>query len=1238
MEFSYQSALILPLPSTLPQLHSEIQAVRIKRDKAYGRWMPHINLLFPFATPSSPPSSRYHEALEALTARLKAFPSFRLWFSSIGSFSQGKVQTVHLVPETDPPNALADLFALIVKAFPEYLSHQKRGMAFSPHLTIGQWPSSSSLDEIRSEISLSLSLSLSLHVDCLHIIARDGDAPFSMVSSLSLGYSDDVAVEVEEMNSDLLSLWEEKKKKVPHAKVYLPELSREEGGKESQIGKEIEEKEKEKEKEEEEEVSHKVKADTLNPNASEDVLVRIHIPSELYPRQTRRLVFICDTSGSMEGAPKNLTILAVESLEKELEFEIVNYSTKAMLHAGTAEALRKSWQCGSTYFRLAFQTMIEYLHSHRHAEIDFCFMTDGHPSDDPFSPSQKGKSLNDLKEAIQTYKKSEGMDVTVHSFGLGSNSNLNLLESLRTCGSKEGVLVYASSKSNSQVTAKADEENIMKELRTVMSFAGHSRQCVVVSHGREYPADFFPNEANDMMDTEIWMAEKPDTLKLLFPSAPGVTVRTIDILEIAYVPLDYESELCRLRRDLFSNTGQFKIVELEMRLNEIRTKIQNEVPRESRSEALDLYEEVERDLDEVRKLAAEKVGAGLVQSDLIGRFKALAFRGRLQKARRAKIMDQQTLKNAHLLRGIESQLKKYPMPSKEELNEIDLKFPDLCDDIYGDSLGDILASSHSNILVLGLQVERDEVVVDQPVCLSVTLCNTLVSWATIEKAADFQNRQGNASASGSFTFAEKTCLLKGINGEELNAGLPLYGNAHHYRRVRTLLPLLCGHFFLLSPTGYSYKQIPALFAVLARLHRQAKSDRSIMIVEHFRLVCAEIMRDDILLNRLKVPETLKPRNILKAFCGDVRSHQKSELPTVDVVIGCLLAAGPPLTPQPIDRIPTPIEMDGKVPSMMAMELMRRHLNSRMAKLATGGDCFHADVRRMVTGSDGIGAGCIVKIKNAPFFDDDGVFHPVEFTEYSPLPPTRLIDQQILKSLSFPPDAKSFLEQFGVSKIISLEQDQYESLLFPSLLLSAYSPSNDRYATLIEQGLAYIDPADGDAVDRLLHHVCEYFDRKRRERFEAAKRQQECEEHATYLMYSTNSIGDFCRAIRVMGVSRGKEIWTHIVAEIMGPNTYPLIPLGLDKLAILLSGSDPEGNEVISGGPWMAGPVYGHAIRFRLRGTPYYHIIEKLDESCLEHQYRASDVPNRHGHHQSYPLWIADPSNPSVKRLFRKWDN
>ena len=60
-------------------------------------------------------------------------------------------------------------------------------------------------------------------------------------------------------------------------------------------------------------------------------------------------------------------------------------------------------------------------------------------------------------------------------------------------------------------------------------------------------------------------------------------------------------------------------------------------------------------------------------------------------------------------------------------------------------------------------------------------------------------------------------------------------------------------------------------------------------------------------------------------------------------------------------------------------------------------------------------------------------------------------------------------------------------------------------------------------------------------------------------------------------------------------TFELIPQRLGKLAVMLGGKDLEsGEEVVYGGPWLAGPQHGPVIRERLKETEYEDLLDELD--------------------------------------------
>eukprot|EP00009_Paramoeba_aestuarina_P003963 CAMPEP_0201524342 /NCGR_PEP_ID=MMETSP0161_2-20130828/21262_1 /ASSEMBLY_ACC=CAM_ASM_000251 /TAXON_ID=180227 /ORGANISM="Neoparamoeba aestuarina, Strain SoJaBio B1-5/56/2" /LENGTH=226 /DNA_ID=CAMNT_0047923675 /DNA_START=252 /DNA_END=932 /DNA_ORIENTATION=- len=184
-EWSYQSTLTVCVPE---ELHPEIQAIRKVHDKAYDRWMPHLNIMFPFVIDTHTANNeQLDKAIELASEELRKFPSFEMEFPTINSFNQGKRQTVHLKPVTNPPSAFRDLYKRLMKVFPQYIKETNGRQELLAHLTIGQWDSSVDLKDLDEELKLDLVKSTTILVDRVSVATRNGDVPFSVKKEILLG-------------------------------------------------------------------------------------------------------------------------------------------------------------------------------------------------------------------------------------------------------------------------------------------------------------------------------------------------------------------------------------------------------------------------------------------------------------------------------------------------------------------------------------------------------------------------------------------------------------------------------------------------------------------------------------------------------------------------------------------------------------------------------------------------------------------------------------------------------------------------------------------------------------------------------------------------------------------------------------------------------------------------------------------------------------------------------------------
>ena len=169
------TALTLVAPS---EFHDKINEVRSKYDRAYPRWMPHVNFLFPFVS-----EDQFDTIVSKLGPALKNFGAFEFEMNEIGSFSQGKTVTVHMLSKDD--SKLKELFHIIRKELPEIKPKHEE---FAAHLTIGQFTKAEAPAKIE-ELKKWLGKGFTFNIGYICILQRsktDNNVPFTINKKIML--------------------------------------------------------------------------------------------------------------------------------------------------------------------------------------------------------------------------------------------------------------------------------------------------------------------------------------------------------------------------------------------------------------------------------------------------------------------------------------------------------------------------------------------------------------------------------------------------------------------------------------------------------------------------------------------------------------------------------------------------------------------------------------------------------------------------------------------------------------------------------------------------------------------------------------------------------------------------------------------------------------------------------------------------------------------------------------------
>lgn len=156
-----QTALCVIPPN---DVWEQIQAIRSVHDKAYPRWMPHINFIYPFV-----PEKSFDDIKARLEPVLNGLKPFQIEFddSSFHYFEQKKNEcTYHLRPKVT-----TDIVEL-QKIIQNQLSHLiKNKRAFEAHLTLGQ-TKLSKISDVFKEIKAKWK-TIEFTVDRVYMISRE---------------------------------------------------------------------------------------------------------------------------------------------------------------------------------------------------------------------------------------------------------------------------------------------------------------------------------------------------------------------------------------------------------------------------------------------------------------------------------------------------------------------------------------------------------------------------------------------------------------------------------------------------------------------------------------------------------------------------------------------------------------------------------------------------------------------------------------------------------------------------------------------------------------------------------------------------------------------------------------------------------------------------------------------------------------------------------------------------------
>jgi 2'-5' RNA ligase len=177
--WTHRTAVVFIPPA---EVWPSIQAIRRAHDRQVQRWMPHVTLLYPFA-----PRYDLPKLLPALEAACAGLSPFEVTLGTFRVFQhRSDRSTVWLAPE--PREAFTRLQAALREAAPDYAHTSRFSSGFTPHLSVGQSGGVEQVNALVTNLGETWT-PLVFRASEISIIAREGNGPFEVVGTLSLGAS-----------------------------------------------------------------------------------------------------------------------------------------------------------------------------------------------------------------------------------------------------------------------------------------------------------------------------------------------------------------------------------------------------------------------------------------------------------------------------------------------------------------------------------------------------------------------------------------------------------------------------------------------------------------------------------------------------------------------------------------------------------------------------------------------------------------------------------------------------------------------------------------------------------------------------------------------------------------------------------------------------------------------------------------------------------------------------------------
>lgn len=621
-------------------------------------------------------------------------------------------------------------------------------------------------------------------------------------------------------------------------------------------------------------------------------------------------------------------------------------------------------------------------------------------------------------------------------------------------------------------------------------------------------------------------------------------------------------------------------------------------------------------------------------------------------------MDQRAVRNQANLQMIDTKLNELKFDENTAFDSVDLTTFTCC--LTLNNCRDMMMDSRDDIMGVGLVVERQEHVVDAPTLISVkNVSVTILSRSACDDAIRMKiNIDDAARLHGGFipskthlpatssriaqqqtTTNEPSEFTRGVAAEAINTFLPLYICDAHFERVKVMIEPMLGYLFTLDISGYKDDQLLGLYSILGQMMNASarnNSEREELILNEFTRLCQGFL-----------PRTRQylgeGNDLLEKFLSGPVGRSKSHIQNLMTLFGYIHALG-------IETI------DDKLRYAIVEELYRRHFayiyHGTSPNIVT--DHLQAllydteeenpteldsnELSYVKTKNDRSNDGRFARYARAVLKKKEtNLVAPTEEIRIEFDIPERQISPmnakihakmtELLSNFSIKPFEK-VLNRLGI-RLMDISNEQ-ECLILRSMLvqcLQFYSNESINSAVLDKTFFnAHVDPQS------ILVAAHQEFERNRQRMINSQAEGIRALELGRRIVL-TNDIGVFLGRMMVYAPTRGGKVFDTVLSLLLD-RSQKQPPLLQEKVSVIFTGrykehadADVEFNVLSNGIAWFPDRSVITRVKEALSDEQWDALDQLMRGRTWGHVYRLSDIPNRHGYHNSHP-------NP---RLVGQWN-